>query len=167
MLRNSCPAAYHLKGHKEERLVESLLSVGCWQLGGGRVQRADACPTDNQVMLLQREGEGYSRNCTVRSQSHLEIGHWWSDQRHLDCFMYSLSFVVKEIVFPVIMCGCESCTIEKAWVPKNWCFWSVVLEKILESPIDCRDIKPVNPKGNQPWRFIERTDAEVEAIILG
>ena len=59
MSRNSGPAACHLKGHKEERLVESLLSVGCWQLGGGRVQRADACPADNQVMLLQREGEGY------------------------------------------------------------------------------------------------------------
>ena len=81
--------------------------------------------------------------------------------------MYSLSFVVKEIVFPVIMCGCESCTTEKAWVPKNWCFWNVVLEKTLESPLDCREIKPVNLKGNQHWRFIERTDAEVEASILG
>ena len=51
------------------------------------------------------------------------------------------------------------------WVPKNWCFWTVVLEKTLESPLDC-NIKPVNPKGNQPLIFIGRTDAEAEAPIL-
>ena len=53
-----------------------------------------------------------------------------------------------------------------SWAPKNWCFWIVVLEKTLESPLDCKEIKPVNPKGNQPWIFIERTDAEAEALIL-
>ena len=52
------------------------------------------------------------------------------------------------------------------WVPKNWCFWIVVLEKSLESPLDCREIKAVSPKGNQPWIFIERTDTEAEAPIL-
>ena len=46
------------------------------------------------------------------------------------------------------------------WVPKNWCLWNVVLEKTLESPLDCKEIQPVNPKGNQPWLFIGRTDAE-------
>ena len=48
----------------------------------------------------------------------------------------------------------------------NWCFWTVVLEKTLESPLDCKDIQPVHPKGNQPWIFIGRTDAEAEAPIL-
>ena len=49
---------------------------------------------------------------------------------------------------------------------KNWCFWTVVLKKTLESPLDCKEIKPVNPKGNQPWIFFGRTDAEAEAPIL-
>ena len=49
---------------------------------------------------------------------------------------------------------------------KNWCFWTVVLEKTLESLLDCEEIKPVNPKGNQSWIFIGRTDAEAEATIL-
>ena len=49
---------------------------------------------------------------------------------------------------------------------KNWYFWTVVLEKTLESPLNCKEIKPVNPKGNQPWIFIGRTDAEAEAPIL-
>ena len=55
---------------------------------------------------------------------------------------------------------------KESWVPKNWCLWTVVLEKTLESPLDCREIKPVNPKGNQSWIFIGRTDAGAEAPIL-
>ena len=49
---------------------------------------------------------------------------------------------------------------KEIWVPKNWCFWTVVLEKTLESPLDSMEVKPVNPKGNQTWIFIGRTDAE-------
>ena len=55
---------------------------------------------------------------------------------------------------------------QKGWAPKNWCFQTLVLEKILESPSDSKEIKPVNPKGNQPWIFIGRTGAEAEAPIL-
>jgi len=55
---------------------------------------------------------------------------------------------------------------KESWALKNWCFWIVVLEETLESPLDCKEIKPVNPKGNQSWIFIERTDAEAEAPIL-
>ena len=55
---------------------------------------------------------------------------------------------------------------KEGWVPKNWCFWIVVLEMTLESPLDCKEIKPVNSKGNQSWIFIGRTDAEAEAPIL-
>ena len=55
---------------------------------------------------------------------------------------------------------------KKSWAPKNWLFWTVVLEKTLESPLDGKEIKPVNPKGNQSWMFIGRTDAEAEASIL-
>ena len=56
---------------------------------------------------------------------------------------------------------------KESWAPKNWCFWPMVLEKILESPLDCREIQPVNPKGNQSWIFTGRTDGEAETPILG
>ena len=56
--------------------------------------------------------------------------------------------------------------LKESWTLKNWCFWTVVLEKTLESPLDCREIKPINPKGNQSWIFIRRTGAEAEAPIL-
>ena len=55
---------------------------------------------------------------------------------------------------------------KESWAPKNWCFWTVVLEKTLESPLDIKEIQPVHPKGNQSWKFIERTDAVAEMPIL-
>ena len=55
---------------------------------------------------------------------------------------------------------------KESWAPKNWCFWTVVLEKTLESPLDCKEVKPINPKENQPWIFIGRTDVEVDTPIL-
>ena len=55
---------------------------------------------------------------------------------------------------------------KESWAPKNWCFWTVVLEKTLESPLDCKEIQPVHPKGDQSWVFIGRTGAEAEAPIL-
>ena len=55
---------------------------------------------------------------------------------------------------------------EESWVPKNWCFWTVVLEKTLESPLDCKEIQPVHPIGDQSWVFIGRTDAKAETPIL-
>ena len=55
---------------------------------------------------------------------------------------------------------------EESWAPKNWCFWTVVLEKTLESPSDCKKIQPVHSEGDQPWDFFGRTDAEAETLVL-
>ena len=55
---------------------------------------------------------------------------------------------------------------KESWAPKNWCFWTVVLEKTLECPLDCKDIQPVHPKGNQSWIVIGRTDVEAESPVL-
>ena len=55
---------------------------------------------------------------------------------------------------------------KESWAPKNWCFWSVVLEKTLESPLDCKEIQPIHPTGDQSWVFIGRTDVEAETPIL-
>ena len=72
--------------------------------------------------------------------------------------------LVMAMVFPVVMYGCESWTIKKA-EPKNWCFWTVVLEKTLESPLDCKEIQLVHAKGNQSWVLIGRTDVEAETTF--
>ena len=70
--------------------------------------------------------------------------------------------LVKAMVFPVVMYGCE----RENWALKNWCFWTVVLEKTLESFLDSKEIQPVHPKGNQSWIFIGRIDAEAETPRL-
>ena len=69
------------------------------------------------------------------------------------------------MVFPVVMNGC-ALDYKESWAPKNWCFWTVVLEKTPESPLDCKEIQSVNPKGNQSWIFIGKTDVEVETPVL-
>ena len=74
--------------------------------------------------------------------------------------------LVKAMVFPVVLYGCESWDDEESWAPKNWCFWTVVLEKTLESPLDYKEIQPVHSKGDQSWVFFGRTDAEAEAPVL-
>ena len=76
-----------------------------------------------------------------------------------------MSVIVKAMGFPVLMYRYEL-DYKQSWVLKNWCFWTVVLEKTLESPLDSNNIKPVNPKGNKPWIFTGRTGAEAEAPIL-
>ena len=73
--------------------------------------------------------------------------------------------LAKAMVFPRVTYGCESWT-KESWAPKNWCFWTVVLEKTLESPLDCKKIQPVHPKEDQSWVFIGRTDVEAETPIL-
>ena len=55
---------------------------------------------------------------------------------------------------------------KESWAPENWCFWTVVLEKTLESPLDCKELQPVHPKGDQSWMFIGRTDVEAETPVL-
>ena len=74
---------------------------------------------------------------------------WWSSS-----FKVMFCDLVKDLDY------------KESWVPKNRCLWTVVVEKTLQSPLDCREIKLVNPKGNQSWIFIGRTDAEAETPIL-
>ena len=87
------------------------------------------------------------------------LDHVWNDR---DITLPTKVHLVKAMVFPVVMHGYETCTVKKAEHQKNWCFWTVVFEKTLESPLDCKEIQPVHPKGNQSWIFIGRTDAEAQ-----
>ena len=95
------------------------------------------------------------RKATTNLDSILKQRHYFAKKVHLVKAVFSSSYVwMWELDH------------KEGWAPKNWCFWTVVLEKTLESPLDSKEIRPVNPKGNQPWIFIGRTDAEAEAPIL-
>ena len=73
--------------------------------------------------------------------------------------------LIKNMVYSVVV-WMWKLDYKESWVLKNWCFWTVVLEKTLESPLDCKEIQSAHPKGNQSWVFIGRTDAEAETPIL-
>ena len=111
-------------------------------------------------------------DCNHEIRRHLLLGR--KTMTNLDSILKSRhitlltkAHIVKAMVFPLVMYGCESWTDHKeGWVSQNWCFQTVLLEKTLESPLDSKEIKPINPKGNQSWIFIGRTDAETEAPIL-
>ena len=86
---------------------------------------------------------------------------------NLDCMLKSRDFTLPtKVCFSSSHVWMWELGHKESWPPKNWCFWAVVLEKTFESPLDCMEIKPVNPKGNQSWIFIGRTDAKAEAPIL-
>ena len=125
----------------------------------------------------------YFRICFLGLQNHCR---WWLQPRNKRCLllgrkaMTNLDSILKSrditlptkvhlakaMVFPVVMDGCESWTIKKAEHWRIGAFWTVVLEKTLESPLDCKEIQPVNPKGNQSRILLGRTEAEAEAPIL-
>ena len=104
-----------------------------------------------------------SKTLASWKKSYDQPGQFIKKQRH---YLPTKVRLVKTMVFPVVMYGCDSLDHKESGVPKNWCFWTVVLEKTLQSPLDNNEIKPVHPKGNQSWIFIGRTDAEAETPIF-
>ena len=119
-------------------------------LGGSKITADDDCSHEIKRRLLfggkvmtNLDSIFKSRDITLPTKVHL----------------------VKAMVFPVVMYGCEL-DYKESWALRNWCFWTVVLEKTLQSPLDSKEIQPVHPKRNQSWIFIGRTDAKAETPIL-
>ena len=107
-------------------------------------------------------------DCSHQIKRHLLLGrkvmtNLDNKVKSIDIALSTNVHLVKAMVFPVVMYGCESWTFEHQ---KNWCFWTVVLDKTLESPLDCKEIQLVHPKGAQSWVFIGRTDVEAETPVF-
>ena len=110
-------------------------------------------------------------DCSHEIKRHLLLGR--KAMTNLDSILKSRDItllakvcIVKAMVFSIYHVWMQELDHKESWAPKNWCFWTVVLEKTLESPLDCKEIQPVHPKGNQSWMFIGRTNAEAETPIL-
>ena len=139
--------------------------ITSWEIDGETVEMV----TDFILGASKTTADG---DCSHEIKTHLLL--WRTAMTNLDNILKSRDItlptkvcLVKTIVFPVAMYGCESWTIKKAEHWKNWFFWTVVLEKTLESPLDCKEIQPVHPKGDESWVFFGRTDAEAETNTLG
>ena len=84
----------------------------------------------------------------------------WKQRDHSVIFEIASKYCISDV------CGCESWDYKESRMPKNYCFWTVLLEKTLKRPFDCEEIQPVHPKGDQSWVFIGRTDVEAETLVL-
>ena len=125
-----------------------------WQIsfgGGSKITADDGCSHEIKRHLL------LGRKSMNNLKSILKIR---------DITLPTKVCLVKAMVFPVVVYECESWTIKKVECQKNWCFWNVVLVHTLESPLDWKEINPVNPKGNWSWVLMGRTDAEFETPIF-
>ena len=146
---------------KTKVLASGLITS--WQIDGERMERDRLYFGGSKVPQMVTAAMKF-KMLALWKISYVQPRECIKKQRH---YIANKVYLVKAMEFSVVMYGCESWTINKeCWVPENWCFWTVVLEKTLESLLDCKEIQPVHPKGNQSWVFIGRTDAEAETPVL-
>ena len=154
-----------LKINIQKTKIMAAGPITLWQIDGETVE--------TQWDTLFRGGSKITADgdCSHEIKRRLLLGRKF--MTNLDSILKSRDITVptkvhlfKAMVFPVVMYGLWELGYKESWAPKNWRFWTVVSEKTLESPLDCKEIQPVNPKGNQSWIFIGRTDAKGEIPIL-
>ena len=130
---------------------ETVETVADFILGGSKITADGDCSHEIKRHLLLGSKVMTNLDSTLKKQKHYFANKGPSSQGYgFSCghvWMWELAY-------------------KESWVPKNWCFWIVVLEKTLESPLDWKEIHPVHPKGDQSWVFIGRTDVEAETPIL-
>ena len=128
-------------GVTESDTTEQLTHTKSWQMVTAAMKLKDTCSLEEKLWPRQH----------IKKQRHYSANNCPSSQR----FGFSSDHVwMWELDY------------KESWALKNWCFWTVVLDKTLESPLDCKEIQTIHPKGNQSWIFIGRTDAEAEAPIF-
>ena len=153
-----------LKNKKQKTKIMASRPITSWH-----IEREKGEPVTDFIFLgSQITADG---GCSHEIKRHLLLG--WKAMTNLDNELKSRDYFAEKGPSSQSFYGFSSSHVwiwkldhKEGWKPKNWCFWTVVLEKTLESPLDCKEIKPVNPKGNQSWIFIGRTDAEAETPIL-
>ena len=139
--------------------------ITSWQIDGETMKTV----TDFIFLCSKITANG---DCSHEIKRHLFPGR--KAMSNLDSILKSRDIIlptkvrlVKAMVFPVAMYGWMwQFDYKESWVPDNWCFWTELLEKTFENPLDCKEIQPITSKGNQSWIFIGKTDAEAETLIL-
>ena len=137
-------ASWQINGETRETLTDSIF------LGSKIITDGDCSHKSKRCLLLGR-----------KAMTNLD-----SILKSRDITWLTKVHTVKAMIFSSSHIWMWELNHKEGWVLKIWCFWSMVLEKILESPLDSKEIKPINPKGNQSWIFTGRIDAEVEASTL-
>ena len=145
--------------------------ITSWQIDGEKVETARFFYLGSKITMDGDCSHEFKRCLPLGRKTITDLD---SILESRDITLLTKVCIVKAVVFPVVMYRCDSWTRRKAELLKNWCFWTMVLGKTLENPLDSKEIKPISPKGNQPWLFIRRIDEglfirrtiEAEAPIL-
>ena len=139
-------AGRKLNSQKTKIMASSPITLG--QIDGEKVEAVtDFIFLGSKITVDGDGSHEIKRHLLLGRKAMTNLDNIW---KRRDIILLTKVCLVKAMVFPVVMYGCESWTHKEGWALKNWCFWIVELEKTLESPLDCKEIKPVNPKGNQP-----------------
>ena len=136
--------SWQIEGGKVETMTDFIL-------GGSKITANSDCRHEIKRCLLLGRKATTNLDKSIKKQRHYFAD---KDPSSQSCGFSSSHVWMWELDY------------KDNWVPKTWCFWAVVLKKTLESPLDCKEIQPVYPKGNQSWIFFGRTDAEAEAAIF-
>ena len=137
--------SWQIDGETVETITEFILGCSKITADGDGSHEIKRCLLLGRKVMTNLDNILKSRDMTLQTKVHLVKAIVFLSSGHV--WMWELDY-------------------KESWLPKNWCFWTMVLEKTLESPLDCKEIQPVHPKGNQSWIFIRRTDAEAETPIL-
>ena len=150
-----------LKFNIQKTKIMACSPITSWQIDGETVETVrDFIFVDSEITSDGDFSHEIKRCLLLRRKDMTSLE---SILKSRDFTLPTKVHLVKAMVFPVVIWELDS---KEGWAPKNWCFWTVVLEKTLESPLDCKEIEPIHPKGNQSWMFLGRTDAEAESPIL-
>ena len=153
-----------LKFNIQKTKILASGSIASWQVDGEKVEIVA-----DYIFLGTKITVGGDCSCEIKRRLLLgrkAMTNLASVLKSRDITLPTKVCLVKPMAFPVVMwVGCEL-DHKEGWALKNWCLWTAVLEKTLVSPLDSKEIKPVNSKGNQHWIFIGRTDVEAEASML-
>ena len=153
-----------LKLNNPKTKIMTSYSITSWQIDGGRVETVTDFIFLGSRITADGECHHEIKRCLLLARKTMtNLANTLKNQRHY--FAYK-GLSTQSYGFSSGHVWMWELDYKGSWAPKNWCFWSVVLEKTLESPLDCKEFKPINPKGNQSWIFTGRTDAEVKAPML-
>ena len=155
-----------LKLNIQKRKIMGSGSITSWQIDGETMETVTDFIFWGSKITADDWSHEIKRCLLLGRKTMTNLDSIWKSR---DITLPTKVCLVKAMVFPVVMYGCVwmwELDYKESWVPKNWCFWTVVFEKTRESPLDSKEIQPVHPKGNQSWMFIGRTDVEAETPIL-
>ena len=152
-----------LKLNIQKTMIKASGPITSWQIDGGTVETVADFIFGGSKITADGDCSHEIKRCLLLGRQ--VVTNLDSILKSRDITLPTEIRLVKVLVFPVVTYGCEL-DYKESWAMKNWYFWTVMLEKTVESPLDCKEIKPVHPKGNQSWMFTGRTDVEAETPIF-